>query len=107
MASFQLWTFFVSILIVGVVADFVAGLFTAGGKRAPRIPMSGSSHIQSSGFVYLAFFIGVIAAALLSSYILGGILGNLVASDLGGQFLLGSGAALLVWFDMRRRLYRR
>jgi MFS family permease len=115
-ASFQLWVFLSSVLIVGVAADFVTSLFIAGGRGAPQIRPSGSHRIQPTGFVFLAFLASIIVAALagiiiptlLSTYIQSWIIQTFTGSVFGYWLVLlvlSLLSVLLVWFDMRRRFY--
>jgi hypothetical protein len=107
MTWFQSWTYLISILTVGVISDLATSLFTAGGRGAPQIPATGSSRIQPPGYVYVAFLAGVVVVALLGAYIQSWILQNLTITDPVCLFLASSGAAILVWVDMRLRLYQR
>jgi hypothetical protein len=105
LVSFQFWVFFFSVLVGWVIADGLSGFFTRRGRGIGQT--MGSNRMQPRGVVYLAFFVGIIVATEISSLMLNGV-PNLVA-DIGKYYLLPLSffASLVVWVDMRVRLYRR
>ena len=100
----SVWLEVVSILIAWVVSDTIISWFIDKSNGGIRIRLI-DWHFQAHGRVYLAFFVGIIAATLASTVAV-----NLIKESVGlpsnpNVFLGSLLAAILVYVDLRGRYF--
>jgi MFS family permease len=100
------WIFLFSIICAYIICDLALNLFIIGGSGIAQIPVTGNKS-QEKGHAYIAFFVGIIVATLISS-IFSGMIMKLIQSYeywlvamVIASFLIG----LVVYADMKAKFY--
>lgn len=99
-----------TLLVVWVFADIIFRFFVGGGKGIGQIPATGN-RARARGWIYLSFLGGILVASLVGSLVAETFLvtpnGSANAANTPLLPALSLMAALMVWADMRLRVYNR
>jgi len=101
------WIFLFSIICAYIICDLALNLFIIGGRGIAQIPLTGHQS-QEKGHAYIAFFVGIIIATLISSIFSDAIMKLIQSYEYWlvamviASFLIG----LVVYADMRAKFYK-